>query len=255
MSADLFSYDLLRERKLRALKTISRADYLVKDLENTLVRRLGVTTSTLKKVLVVGCPGGVVQNYLREQGVDFDVFDPLLEADFKDHKFPFKDSLYDAVVEGFLFHWINEPLMFLAETHRVLRPGGMYLSGFLGGTTLGELRQALLETDIALYEGAYARISPMIKPEAATRILQTVGFKDPIVDHEEIGVGYPGLKNLVQDLRFMGESNALKDQRSPKISKGYMDKAQEHYQKTFPTPDQSLVATFDFVFMTGWRSL
>ena len=253
MTPDLFSYDLLKIRKTRAIQTLFKADYLVKDLESTLLARLKSAPKDIQKVLIIGCPGPHLKAHFKT--TDIDTFDPFLTPNFKDQELPFKDQAYDLVIEGFIFHWLNNPLLYLAEIHGLLRPGGLYLSGFLGGSTLTELRQALLQTDLDLYQGVFARSSPMIKPEAATRLLQTAGFKDPIVDHEEIGVSYPDLKTLIQALRRMGESNALNDQRSPKVSKTYLDHATKTYQKLFPEQDKTIASTFDFVFMTGWRSL
>ncbi len=253
MTDALFSYNLLTTRKTKALKTFHKANYLAKDLETTLVKRLPKSSKDLKKILVIGCPGNLIKKHFPEG--TYDTFNPFLFPDFSDKNLPFEDKNYDLIVESFIFHWLNDPLDYLAEIHRLLRPGGLYLSGFLGGTTLTELRQAFLKTDIQFYEGAFARISPMIKPEAATRLLQTAGFKDPIVDHEETNVTYPTLKTLIQDLRFMGESNALKDQEAFKTSKNYRESATENYQKLFPQKNDNIIATFDFVFMTGWRSL
>lgn len=251
MTGDLFSYDLLKIRKTRALRTFHQADYLAKDMESTLVKRL-TSLKDLQKILIIGCPGGVLKQRLGAFECDF--FDPLISEGFTENSLPFKAAHYDLIIDSFVFHWLNKPLDYLMAVHKVLRPGGLYLSGFLGGATLTELRQVCLKTDIELYEGACGRISPMIKPEAATKLLQTAGFKDSIVDHEEIGVSYGTVQNLIQDLRLMGESNALMDQRSLKVSKKYIECAGRNYQILFPQKDKNIIATFDFVFMTGWRS-
>ena len=252
MSKPLFSQALLRCRKQRSQGTFHQVDYLAQDLEKTLIARLPKNRENLKKVLIIGCPAGLPQSHLK--GVSVDVFDPLLDEGFVENKLPFLDAQYDLVLEGFVFHWLNDPLGYLQSVRGLLKTGGLYLSGFLGGTTLTELRQTLLKADIDLYGGAFARVSPMIKPEAATRLLQSAGFQDAIVDHEEIGASYPCIKSLIQDLRAMGESNASTDQRSPKISKDYFKCAEKKYHTLFPQKNDSLVATFDLVHMTGWAA-
>lgn len=246
----LFSQSLLRKRKQRAQHTFQNVSYLAQDLEQTLIERLPKTQKNLRKVLIIGCPAGLPQIHLKSLSTD--VFDPFLEEGFVESKLPFQEGHYDLILEGFVFHWLNDPLRYLCGVKRLLRSGGLYLSGFLGGSTLTEMRQTLLKTDIDLYGGAFARVSPMIKPEAATRLLQSAGFNDAIVDHEETGVSYPHITSLVCDLRAMGESNALMDQRSPKVSKNYFGRAQENYHSLFPRKGKNLVATFDLVLMTGW---
>ncbi len=252
VSLPLFSQTLLGCRKQRARHTFQKVSYLAQDIEKTLIKRLPKNRENLNKILIIGCPAGLPQIHLK--GVVIDAFDPFLEKSFVENNLPFQDNHYDLVLEGFVFHWLNDPLGYLRDIKRLLKSGGLYLSGFLGGTTLTEMRQALLKTDIDLYGGAFARVSPMIKPEAATRLLQSADFQDAVVEHEEIGVSYPHIKSLIQDLRAMGESNALRDQRSPKISKDYFERAQQNYSSLFPQKDESLVATFDLVHMIGWSS-
>lgn len=250
MPKPLFSHTLLRQRKKRVQPTFHRVSYLAKDIEKTLISRLPKDKKTLKNILIIGCPAQLPLSFLQEMSLD--VFDPFLEKAFTETNLPFQSAHYDLIIEGSIFHWLNEPLLYLQEIKRLLRSGGLYLSGFLGGTTLTELRQALIKTDIDLYGGAFARVSPMITPEAATRLLQSAGFQDAIVDHEEIGVAYPHFKSLVQDLRAMGESNALTDQRSPRVSKDYFKQAHKNYGSLYPSQKTNLVATFDMVYMTGW---
>lgn len=250
VSSTLFSHPLLRCRKQRAQHTFQQASYLAQDLEKTLIKRLPSAQDNLRKILIIGCPAGLPQTHLKDFSVD--VFNPFVENSFIEKKLPSQDAQYDLILEGFVFHWLNDPLGYLQDIRRLLKTGGVYLSGFLGGTTLTELRQTLLKTDIDLYGGVFARVSPMIKPEAATRLLQSAGFQDSIVDHEEIGVAYPHIRSLIQDLRAMGESNALTDQRSPKVSKTYFERAQKNYHTLFPQKDGNIIATFDLVHMTGW---
>lgn len=250
---NLFSPDRLVQHKRRARHTLSRAPYLVRDLEEVLCQRLPLSSLNASDILIVGCPGGIVEAHLKALMPRH--LNPFDSVEAQGGPFPFYDQSFDVIIDGFVMHWMNDPLAYLAEMKRMLKPGGLYLGGFMGGRTLTELRQLLIETDLQVYEGAFARVSPMIKPEAATRLMQVAGFLNPVVDHEEVLVRYPDVPALIQDLRWMGEINAMVDQCPIPMRKTYLKTAQAMAERLFPSPDKSFSSTFDFVYMTGWCSL
>ena len=47
------------------------------------------------------------------------------------------------------------------EIRRILKPDGLFLASMLGGESLVELREALLEAELATSGGASPRVSPM----------------------------------------------------------------------------------------------
>ena len=249
MDTALFDQTLIKARRKRAFRTFAKADYLAQDMERTLIARLPPLQGT-EKVLILGCPGqAVVKRFFPHPQAQFI---PLW--DFDEGSFELPDNHYDIIVEGMLFHWLNDPLNYLLTIRQALKAGGLYLSGFLGGRTLAELRQAFIETDLQLLQGACARVSPMIPAEAATRLLHAAGFRDPVVDHEEIGVAYPRVKDLINDLRLMGETNALKSCRQNITTKTHLEHLEATYLTLFGYQNNMLDATFDFVFMSGLQA-
>ncbi len=246
----LFSESLVALRKKRAQHTFHKAPYLALDIERFLQERLLKLEKT-KSILILGCPGNSLDSFLKSQEFlgHIDHFNPLITplTNLSEQK------SYDIIVDGFNFHWINDPLTYLRHIYLLLKPGGVYHCGFLGGTTLTELRKTFLQTDSDLFQGAFARISPMIKAEAATRLIQSAGFHNSVVEHDEVAVNYNSLKDLVQDLRSMGENNALSSlaKTTPKASKTYLSHAEKTYKKLFSWDQFQM--TYDFIFMSGWR--
>lgn len=57
---------------------------------------------------------------------------------------------------------------------------------------------------------------------------------------------------LMQDLQSMGESNCLFD-RKPYVSKDIFIAASAAYQSIYGKPDKSIPATFQIIYMIGWK--
>ncbi len=266
----IFNTKLLQVRKLHAQKHIHKAAYLVKEIWQRHFDALRIVVSpdvSSVRVLVLG-PSLELHKQIKSQHPQchIDLCDPLAEPDAFEGLLA-KAELYDVVLDTLTFHWMNNPVLYLMQIKMLLKPDGFYGCGFLGGTTITELRQALIEVDIKLFKGAFARCAPMIKPEAATRILQTAGYHDGVVEHEEVIVGYPCVRDVLVDLRMMGETNALRDRTShlenhenqrSGFSKSYLVELEMAYNKLFKEQitkaalKDPVNMTFDIVYMSGW---
>lgn len=114
----------------------------------------------------------------------------------------------------------------LVQIQNALQPDGLFLAALLGGDTLFELRTSLQLAE-AEREGG---ISPHVSPMASTQfllhrrvnpthphqdtsdmsaLLGRAGFTFLTVDTDEIKVAYPSMFELIEDLRDMGEGNAV----------------------------------------------
>ncbi len=75
----------------------------------------------------------------------------------------------------------------------------------------------------------------------------------PVVDTDIITVSYPSLNRLMKDLRGMGETNKLYDRPKTFTPRGLFEKTEEIYRETFPEEDGKITATFEVIFLTGWK--
>src|SRR3546814_13077694 len=73
---------------------------------------------------------------------------------------PFADGALDAVFGVLSLHWVNDLPGTLAQIRRALRPDGLLLAAMLGGDTLVELRDALIEAESEVTGGVTPRVSP-----------------------------------------------------------------------------------------------
>lgn len=170
-----------------------------------------------------------------------------------DHPLPFKADSFDLILSCLQGHWINDLPGYLRNIYACLEGEGLFLGALWGGKTLHELRESLIQAELALTGGAAPRISPMIHPHDAPTLLGQAGFFMPVVDTDVITVTYPSLISLMKDLRGMGETNKLYDRPKTFTSRKLFEKTEEIYYKTFPQPDHKISATFEVIFLTGWK--
>ena len=163
-----------------------------------------------------------------------------------------EQNAHDLVIHALSLHWANDPVGQLIQCRRSLRPDGLLMVATLGGQTLAELRSALAEAEIALTGGLSPRVAPMGEIRDLGALLQRAGLALPVADSLSLQVEYRDAQHLMQDLRQMGETNALAQRQRAIPSKRLFSEAARHYRENFTVPSGLVAATFEMVFLTGW---
>jgi SAM-dependent methyltransferase len=166
---------------------------------------------------------------------------------------PFAAGSFDLVASNLDLHWVNDLPGALIQIARTLRPDGLFLAALLGGRTLAELREALLAAELEREGGAGPRVSPFADVQDAGALLQRAGFALPVVDRDTIAVAYDDALALMRDLRAMGETNAVVGRRRGFSRRATLLGAAALYQERFAAPDGRIHATFDVIYLTGWK--
>jgi SAM-dependent methyltransferase len=168
-----------------------------------------------------------------------------------DERLPFAEASLDLVVSTLSLHWANDLPGVFVQARRALKPDGVFIASILGGGTLYELRQSLVEAETEIRGGAGPRVSPFADAEDAAGLLQRAGFKLPVSDLDRVSVRYPHPQALLADLRRMGETNVLADRPGP-LNRAVLMRAFEIYGERFAARDGGVEATFEIVTATGW---
>ncbi|MFQ6546941.1 class I SAM-dependent methyltransferase [Aestuariibius sp. 2305UL40-4] len=162
------------------------------------------------------------------------------------------ESSADLVIHGLALHTADDPVGQLIQVRRALRPDGLFVGTLFGGQTLFELRASLAEAEVALTGGLSQRVSPMADIRDLGALLQRAGFALPVADTDRVTVAYRDLRHLRNDLRAMGEGNALAGRRRTPPPRDLFPLAERIYREKFSTEDGKLAATFEIVTLTGW---
>jgi SAM-dependent methyltransferase len=185
---------------------------------------------------------------------------PQVWADFRpdcrcvpdDDLLALEPQAHDLVLHAMGLHWANDPVGQLVQCRRALRPDGLCIAVLPGGATLHELRSSLAEAESAVTGGLSPRVLPMGEIRDLGALMQRAGFALPVADSLTQTVHYRTVARLFTDLRAMGETNALAARPRRFTQRTVLDAAEAVYRKSFSTPEDTLQATFELVFLTGW---
>ncbi|XP_010521101.1 PREDICTED: putative methyltransferase At1g22800 [Tarenaya hassleriana] len=165
---------------------------------------------------------------------------------------PVKESSVDLIISCLGLHWTNDLPGAMIQCNLALKPDGLFLAAILGGETLKELRIACTLAHMEREGGISPRLSPLAQVRDAGNLLTRAGFTLPGVDVDEYVVKYKSALNLIEHLRAMGETNALL-QRNKILKRETALATAAIYDSMFATEDGTVPATFQVIYMTGWR--
>ena len=165
---------------------------------------------------------------------------------------PFRDESVDLVVSLLALHWTNDLVGALVQIRRILKPDGLFLGAMFTGSTLTELRQALLQAEDEVTGGAAPRVSPFADGPDLAGLAQRAGLALPVVDIDRVTVRYAHPLRLMADLRAMGETSVLVGHTRRPLRRDVLARAFEIYQERFSDADGRIRATFEISTLTGW---
>jgi NADH dehydrogenase [ubiquinone] 1 alpha subcomplex assembly factor 5 len=237
-----FLHAEIAERLVERLEAIDRGFHTVLDLgshSGALSRHLARRMGTVEIISADPAPGFLV----KQPGVRV-----VADLEFA----PWRDRSFDLVISALAVHWAADLPGVLIQLRRALKPDGLLLAAMLGGSSLAELRTALIEAELAEEGGASPRVSPTVELADAAALLQRAGFAMPVADSDAIIVTYPDLLALMRDLRGMGETNALTARRRTPLRRATLARAAAIYGERFGAGAGRVRATFEILYLTGW---
>lgn len=264
-----FSRKAVRAHRERAARNLGDHDFLLTEVGKRLCERLEDIKRAFPVALDLGCHGGVLGGLLAgrsgvETLIQCDLSPAMARQAFAknrglapslaaDEEFlPFADASFDLVLSDLSLHWVNDLVGALIQIRRTLKPDGLLIGAMLGGETLRELRQALMEAELIHEGGASPRVSPFVDVREAGDLLQRAGFALAVADCDTITVTYGNALALMSDLRGMGEANAVRDRRNAFTRRTTLMEAAALYEKRHADPDGRIPATFQVVYVSAW---
>jgi SAM-dependent methyltransferase len=260
---DIFDRALLMQRRDRAAAGARAHEFLLARVADDLMERLAAVQRRFPVALDLGAYHGLVGRRLRRvPGVELVVETEAsarllaqceaLRVRADEEALPFRDQCLDLVVSGLSLHLVNDLPGALVQIRRALKPDGLFLAALLGGSTLTELRTALLAAEEELEGGASPRVAPFAEVQDLGALLQRARFALPVVDADTVTVTYADPLALMREVRAMGAANALSARRRAPLRRATLMRSLALYQERFGLPNGRVPATFEIVTLTAW---
>ena len=243
---DIFDPAAVRRHRERAAAGIGKHDFLLREVADRLVERLGDMRREFGHALALDDHGGALTAALDGRVGGLALVQDEGELDSAN------DNSFDLITSLLSLHWVNDLPGALLQIRRALRPDGLFLAALFGAGTLGELREAWATAEAQQEGGVSPRIAPFAEVRDAGALLQRAGFALPVADIDAITVSYADAFALMRDLRGMGETNALVERRKSFTRRATLMAAAEAYRVHFGDAEGRIPATFQVLWLTAW---
>jgi SAM-dependent methyltransferase len=251
-------------RNWRRAQRLGPATFLIDRAAEDLCERLSAVVRRFELAVDLASPTDAVRRRLR--GTDLvstivAVTDPAAAPAPEDdltiladaEALPLREDSLDLVVSALALQFVNDLPGTFVQVRCALKPDGLFLAALIGGDSLAELRQAFATAESEREHGASPHVAPFADVRAIGTLLQRAGFALPVIDVEKLVVRYASPFGLMRDLRRMGATNALAERRRTPLKRGTLLRMAEIYAERFSDPDGRVRATFDIVWLSGWK--
>jgi len=259
----VFDRALVRQHRDRMAPGFAAHSVVFDEAAGHLMERLKDVKRDFTSILDLGAHHGALVHQVMQDKKTFVVAADLSEKMLQpvscssvvadEEYLPFATDSFDLILSNLSLHWVNDLPGALIQIKNALRPDGLFLGTVLGGQTLYELRTCLLEAELSITGGISPRLSPTIELQAASGLLQRAGFVLPVTDQETITLTYTDVFALMHDLRGMGEANAHRERLRRSTRRAVFMEAARLYQARYATADGRIPATFEVLFLHGWK--
>jgi len=232
----------------------ARDNFLAGDVADNLVERLGAVNRRFVHGLDLSSREQIFSAIapLAEHWIRTSLAPSRGELRADEEALPFAPQSFDLVVSALSLHALNDLPGALSQIRHALKPDGLFLGALFGGATLTELRAAFAAGESDVLAGISPRVAPFAEVRDLGALLQRAGFALPVVDAEKTIVRYRSFATLRDDLRALGETNALAERARTFLRRDVLAAALASYEAQSRDDEGHLVATFEVIYLTAW---
>ena len=251
----------LRQNRMRRAAKMADYDFLLRRAAEDLAGRIALQNRQFDTALCLGASGGILREALATHGgarigrlIDSDSTHALVPQGglvLDEEKLPIKAQSLDLIVALWGLHHVNDLPGALLQIRHALKPDGLFLAALPGGATLAELRAAFLSSEASLLGGAQPHIHPFADLQDLAGLMQRAGFALPVADSDMVAVRYQEPFKLLDDLRGMGEANALTARPKHFLRRDVLRAALAQFSAA-TQEDGKAVAQFELCYLAGW---
>ena len=248
----------------RAAKSYDQAAILHEEVLKRLLHRLQYIRHQPATVIDIGCGTGKALNglqktYPKSKIVCQDLAYSMLQQARQQYgflrkkrvvnsdmeKMPFAKDSFDLLFSNLALQWVNDLSGTLHEFARIGRSGCLLMFATFGPDTLKELRESWLEVD------QNSHVHEFVDMHDIGDAMMAAGFSQPVVDAETIRLEYRELRQLFDDLKNTGASNASKNRSRGLMTPAKSKRLQQSYRRLGYDNDK-YIASYEVVYGHAW---
>jgi len=241
----LFDLNQVKKNKRRA-RNLGKKNFLLLTACKNLEGRVDELGLSLRSAMVLGAREIDFTELSKEQSIEY-------SDDFNQERVKKK---VDLVLNILSLHWSNDPKKDLSNQMDLLKPGGIFMGCLFGVDTLKELRDSFFKAELKISGKAQPRISPLPEIRDIGNLAQNVGMKRVVVDKESLILKYKTVRELLKNLREMGETNSILERNKAFSRRDVFDLMEKYYYKNYPYDitdknNNGIRATFEIIYLYG----
>lgn len=259
---NMFSETRLRLYREKMVALSPQPSMFMQELANRFCDQIDDLTLEFHNLALLGNPYLLISDKFQNKNMKVSVFEtisaflplpPYQSFLQPSWDYALKDHHFEAIFSCYTLHQTNDIKGALQTYFTALDKGGVFMASFLGNETLSELRQAFLQAEIALFNGAHPHIHPQISGTQMLTLMQQARFKDVVVAQERVTIYAADIFAIVRTLRELGESNALLVSKIPYLGKAILPTLCKHYPHVALSGAYYLPLSFDIIHVIGWK--
>ena len=268
MVDEIFDTKSLQRSKGKATKKWSDHNFIFKKFSPVLLEKIKILGLDLDKVLLITSDRDEMFDCLNslkfQELIIVSQYDELLKdvklnSNSKKYKLEYMElnnlnEKFDLIVCNFNLHNINHKFAYVKILDSLLSTNGLLVCNFFGENTLSELRQSLIKTDEKIFQGVHLRIPSSIKMNEASELFTKATYSEIVIEKISFDIYYKNVKELLFDIKGIGEISTLKKRYKSLITPNYLSKLNEIYKEQYTDNNTLLKSTCDILSATMWKN-
>tara|TARA_B100000686_G_scaffold240186_1_gene248650 strand:- start:3298 stop:4089 length:792 start_codon:yes stop_codon:yes gene_type:complete len=165
---------------------------------------------------------------------------------------PFKNNSFNLIFSILGLNIVNDLPGVLKQIYNSLKHNGLFIAAFWGQGTIAPLSESLAYADEKILGGLYSRTYPFCDIKTLGNLMQRAGFNDSLADLEKIIFKYKNIKDLLIDIRELGEKNILTSRKKTFTPKSIFKEAENFLIKKYSN-NSNFSMPFNIIFVSGWK--
>jgi NADH dehydrogenase [ubiquinone] 1 alpha subcomplex assembly factor 5 len=266
---EIFNRTLLQIKKNNIASFYPEHNFLKIEAVEILLERLLDIKNSFENTLDIGCSMGEVANYIAKHHILSNKIKNIYQIDEFNHildknPYPNKilgsleelniDKKFDLIISVFSLHNVNNINKVFNKIYNLLNKNGLFICAIPTIGNFANLEEALIKTELELYNGYSPRFQPLLDITTIGNILQTNNFQEIIVDKEKLSIMYKDYMKIFKDLKYAGETNILTKQNKQILKKDFFKKIKNHLENSLDKETNHYEIKVEYCNLIGWKT-